>query len=337
MEVRKGGKEYFNKRYIKERPEYLFIFEDTLEDEEFEKYENVFPFPTYDERGNYFKDKHMERNRRIIRDAISDILKELKRHRYKRVVIPEKSIGKGKSKLYETQPDTYEYMKKKMAELVEEIEKKKSSSINRKNRSDLYKHRYGFSGRNRYGSNRYARDIFGRRHSRHRDRGYKYHYPRSRRNNSNSNNSIRGRHRTRRNRRLTKKELRKQKEKKRTRKINIDTVPKASNYAQKRCNACIKFKSLLKRPLIDKKRKGNKFIAELEKSEKKCLQCHEICKYLDKNLKQDMEDFDIYKARYPSICLVDEKGSKRVIRLMNSYRVKLLEQIEHFDLNLEKE
>ena len=50
-----------------------------------------------------------------------------------------------------------------------------------------------------------------------------------------------------------------------------------------------------------------------------------------------MEDFDIYKARYPSICLVDEKGTKRVIRLMNSYREKLLEQIEHFDLNLEKE
>ena len=38
MEVRKGGKEYFNKSYIKHHPEYLFIFEDTLEDEEFEKY-----------------------------------------------------------------------------------------------------------------------------------------------------------------------------------------------------------------------------------------------------------------------------------------------------------
>ena len=36
MEVRKGGKEYFNKSYIKHHPEYLFIFEDTLEDEEFE-------------------------------------------------------------------------------------------------------------------------------------------------------------------------------------------------------------------------------------------------------------------------------------------------------------
>ena len=96
MEVRKGGKEYFNKSYIKEHPEYLFVFEDTLDDEEFEKYPNVFPISTYDERGNYFKDKHLERNKRIIKDALQDILKELKKRRYKRVVIPEKSIGKGK-------------------------------------------------------------------------------------------------------------------------------------------------------------------------------------------------------------------------------------------------
>ena len=44
MEVRKGGKEYFNKRYIKNHPDYLFVFEDTLEDEEYEKYDNVFPY-----------------------------------------------------------------------------------------------------------------------------------------------------------------------------------------------------------------------------------------------------------------------------------------------------
>ena len=140
-------------------------------------------------------------------------------------------------------------------------------------------------------------------------------------------------------RRDTKKELRRlrRERQKKTRKVKIDTIPKASKYGQKRCNACIRLKSLLKRPLIEKRRKGDKFVAELEKAESKCLQCHEICKFLDNNLKQDMEDFDIYKARYPSICLTDEKGTKRVFRLMNSYREKLLAQIEHFDLNLEKE
>ena len=75
-------------------------------------------------------------------------------------------------------------------------------------------------------------------------------------------------------------------------------------------------------------------MAELTKGESKCLQCHKLCKYLDKNMKKNMEDYDIYEARYPSICLNDEYGNKRVFRLMNSYRQKLLQQIEHFDLNL---
>ena len=43
MEVKIGGSEYYRKRYIKDHPEYLFIFEDTLEDEDFEDYKNVFP------------------------------------------------------------------------------------------------------------------------------------------------------------------------------------------------------------------------------------------------------------------------------------------------------
>ena len=48
-----------------------------------------------------------------------------------------------------------------------------------------------------------------------------------------------------------------------------------------------------------------------------------------------MVDYDIYEARYPSICLIDDHGNKRGLRLMNSYRKKLLEQIEHIDLNLD--
>ena len=95
MEVKIGGSEYYRKRYIKDHPEYLFIFEDTLEDEDFEDYKNVFPIPTYDERVTT-KDKHLERNKRIIKDAIEDILKPKENHL--EVVIPEKS-GKGKSKL----------------------------------------------------------------------------------------------------------------------------------------------------------------------------------------------------------------------------------------------
>ena len=336
MEVKIGGSEYYRKRYIKDHPEYLFIFEDTLEDEDFEDYKNVFPIPTYDERGNYFKDKHLERNKRIIKDAIEDILKEAKRKSFRRVVIPEKSIGKGKSKLYEDEHDTYEYIKRKMSELTTELKRSKYSSQNRYLSRDRYRSRdrYGrLTYRNRYGRGQYGVDPFGRKDYRRRD---KYTSRRRYEDNSNSENNRRYGRRDR-SRRRTKKELRKLRKQKKTRKINIDTVPKASKYGQKRCNACIRLKSLLKRPLTEKRRKGDKFVAELEKAENKCLQCHEICKFLDKNLTRDMEDFDIYKARYPSICLVDEKGSKRVVRLMNSYRKKLLEQMEHFDLNLDKE
>lgn len=335
MEVKIGGREYYRKRYIKDHPEYLFIFEDTLEDEDFEDYKNVFPIPTYDERGNYFKDKHLERNKSIIKDAIQDILKEAKRKSFRRVVIPEKSIGKGKSKLYEDEPETYEYIKRKMSELTTELKRSKYSS------RDTYSSRNRYRSRDRYGKmmyrDKYGRSHFGLDHFGKKD--YRRDRFRSRRrydNNSNSNNNRRYGRRDR-SRRRTKKELRKLRRQKKTRKINIDTVPKASKYGQKRCNACIRLKSLLKRPLTEKRRKGDKFVKELEKAEKKCLECNEICKFLDRNLKLGLEDFDIYKARYPSICLVDEKGSKRVFRLMNSYRKKLLEQMEHFDLNLEKE
>ena len=229
-----------------------------------------------------------------------------------------------------------------MSELTTELKRSKYSSRDTYSSRNRYRSRdrYGkMMYKDRYGRSHYDMNPFGRKDYRGRDR---YKSRRRYDNNSNSNNNRRYSRRygrKDRDRKRTKKELRKlRKEKqKKTRKINIDTVPKASKYGQKRCNACIRLKSLLKRPLTEKRRKGDKFVAELEKAENKCLQCHEICKFLDKNLNRDMEDFDIYKARYPSICLVDEKGSKRVFRLMNSYRKKLLEQMEHFDLNLEKE
>ena len=99
MEIVKGGREYFNKRYIKDHPYSLFIYEDTLEDYEFEDYSNVFPIITYDKDGRYLRDKHLEDNKKIIRECIEDIKKNLKRRRYKKLILPEKSIGKGKSKL----------------------------------------------------------------------------------------------------------------------------------------------------------------------------------------------------------------------------------------------
>ena len=103
-----------------------------------------------------------------------------------------------------------------------------------------------------------------------------------------------------------------------------------------KCNDCIKSKKLLEQDLFDKNdKRSRKFVKNLEKAEKKCFDCNKICKYMDKEMKPDMNNLDIYQARYPSICLNDEEGNKRVFRLMNSYRNKMLEQLENYDLNFE--
>ena len=317
MEIVKGGREYFNKRYIKDHPYSLFIYEDTLEDYEFEDYSNVFPIITYDKDGRYLRDKHLEDNKKIIRECIEDIKKNLKRRRYKKLILPEKSIGKGKSKLHENEPKTYEYIKSKIRELIEEIEDKDSNKFNVYNRYNL------------------------RKYSRHRDRGYKYHYPRSHKSkyrnryNSNSNSTE-----TKRLRRKVKHELRKKskkgKKEKKKKMTTINNMDKASRMAQKKCNDCIKSKKLLEQDLFDKNdKRSRKFVKNLEKAEKKCFDCNKICKYMDKEMKPDMNNLDIYQARYPSICLNDEEGNKRVFRLMNSYRNKMLEQLENYDLNFE--
>ena len=317
MEILKGGKEYFNKRYIKDHPYSLFIYEDTLHELEFEDYSNVFPIPTYDNEGDYFRDKHLEKNKKVIRDSIEDVKKTLKRRRFKKIILPETTIGKGKSRLNEKAPKTYEYIKRKVRELVDDIENMDSGRITY-NKYNTYK-----------------------RYSRHRNRGYKYHYPRShksrnRRYDSNSS-SINSRN-TRKIRRKIKERMRrkygKSKKKKGKKYTRINSVGQASDKAQKKCNDCIKFKNLLdKEPTQEDSKKGRKFIKELQNAEKKCIQCNKLCKYMDKNMKPSMKDYDIYEARYPSICLNDEQGNKRVDRLMNSYRKKLVEQYENFDLN----
>ena len=330
MDISKGGKEYFNKKYIKDHPYYLFVFEDTLEDEDFEDYSNVFPIPTYDDDGEYFEDKYLHKNKKLIKDAFKDIQKALKRKRFKKVVIPELSIGKGKSRLHKKQPETYEYIKKQMKTLIDDLKNQDNSYrkyLYKKHPYKRYKYYENDSSENR------IKNIFGRKYSKHRNRGYKYHFPKSRkRNSSNSNSNSESNRRYR--RKKTKKELREKKKVKRKKTKRISTVKDASEYAQRRCNDCIKLKGLLKKPLISGHKKGNQFIAELTKAENKCLQCNDLCQYLDKNMTKDMENYDIYEARYPSICLNDEFGNKRVFRLSNSYRQKLLQQIEHFDLNL---
>ena len=164
------------------------------------------------------------------------------------------------------------------------------------------------------------------------ERDYKYNYPsryRTRYNNSNSTNT---------RRKIKERLMRKLKNKKakKSKITRINSVEKASEFAQKKCNDCIKFKKLLDQDLYDKNdKRSKKFVKSLQKAEGKCLQCHKICKYLDKNMKPKMNNINIYKSRYPSICLDDEEGNKRVHRLMNSYRGKMLEQIENYDLNFE--
>ena len=324
MEIRHGGKEYFNKKYIRDHPYYLFIYEDTLDEEDYEDYfSNVFPIPTFNDEGYYFKDKNLENNKELIRDGIEDIEKAVSKGIFKKVIIPELPIGKGKSNLYKEELKTYEYIKKKIKELLTNIESSESSE----NKYNLYgktRNKY-----NLYGKTRNKYNLYGKTRNKYNLYG-KTRKNKTRYNDNNDNRRIL--------RKIKKKELKRKKEKKDKKKkkqIKIDSVEKASKQGKKNCNKCIKLKSLLDKPIESNPKKADKFINELTKAENKCIKCQKICKFIDKNLKKKDKDYDIYEAQYPSICLKDDYGNKRVFRLSKSYRNKLLEQIEKLDLNLE--
>ena len=366
MEIRKGGKEYFNKKYIRDHPYYLFIYEDTLEDEDYEEFSNVFPIPTFDDDGEYFIDKYLDKNKDLIRDSILDIENALSKKRFKKIVIPEISIGKGNSNLYKEEKKTYEYIKKKVKTLLEYIEKQSFNKVGSSNNinklfkkhfnkynpskslfDNIYKQRtykqhiykpytykpytykpYTYKNSvSRYGK---SKSRYGKSKSRYGKSKSRYGKSKSRYGKSKSRYSRKYR------RKMTKKELKEKKEKikKEKKKIKIDSLSSASTMGYKKCNKCIKLKSLIDKPIETNPKKANKLIDELSKAENKCVQCQKICKYIDKNLKKKNENYNIYEARYPSICLKDEYGNKRVKRLSKSYRTKLLEQIENLDLNL---
>jgi len=364
MEIRHGGKEYFNKKYIRDHPYYLFIYEDTLDEEDYEDYfSNVFPIPTFNDEGYYFKDKNLENNKELIRDGIEDIEKAVSKGIFKKVIIPELPIGKGKSNLYKEELKTYEYIKKKIKELLTNIESSESSE----NKYNLYgktRNKYNLYGKTRnkynlYGKTRNKYNLYGKTRNKYNLYGKtrnKYNLYGKTRNKYNLYGKTRNKYnlygKTRKNktryndnndnrrilRKIKKKELKRKKEKKDKKKkkqIKIDSVEKASKQGKKNCNKCIKLKSLLDKPIESNPKKADKFINELTKAENKCIKCQKICKFIDKNLKKKDKDYDIYEAQYPSICLKDDYGNKRVFRLSKSYRNKLLEQIEKLDLNLE--
>ena len=258
MEVIKGGKEYYNKGYIKSHPYYLFIFEDTLKYEEFEEYSNTFPIPTYTDDGKYFKDDDLEINKKSIKDSIRDILKAIERKKIKKIILPELTIGKGLSKLNEKQPKTYSYIKQKIKELLDEIENMNKEENRHRDRNGRSRHRNGRS-RHRNGRSRHGRSLSERhnhrRHSRHRNRGYNYHEPKSRTLRKLLGDSDSSYDNRRHRRRLTRKKMLRQKKEKKKR--TISNVDEASKYALRRCNSCVKLKKLLKKPSLkgEKKRK----------------------------------------------------------------------------------
>ena len=337
MEIRKGGKEYFNKKYIRDHPYYLFIYEDTLEDEDYEEFSNVFPIPTFDDDGEYFIDKYLDKNKDLIRDSILDIENALSKKRFKKIVIPEISIGKGNSNLYKEEKKTYEYIKKKVKTLLEYIEKQSFNKVGSSNNiNKLFKKHF-----NKYNP---SKSLFDNIYKPYTYKPYTYKNSVSRYGKSKSRygksksryGKSKSRYSRKYRRKMTKKELKEKKEKvkKEKKKIKIDSLSSASTMGYKKCNKCIKLKSLIDKPIETNPKKANKLIDELSKAENKCVQCQKICKYIDKNLKKKNENYNIYEARYPSICLKDEYGNKRVKRLSKSYRTKLLEQIENLDLNL---
>ena len=87
-------------------------------------------------------------------------------------MIPEKSVGKGKSKLYSKEPETYDYIKEKMKLFLKELEEDSSNNNARRYSHSKYgrdkygrylsnRERYKYD-RDRYGRDRYDRDKYGR-------------------------------------------------------------------------------------------------------------------------------------------------------------------------------
>ena len=344
MDIVKGGKEYFNKKYIKDHPYYLFIYEDTLEEETFEDFSNVFPIPTFDNEGDYFIDDEIRKTTKIINDSIENIERNLKRKKYKKVIFPEVSIGKGESDLYKESPKIYKYIKEKLNDLVESIENMEHAFSNRKRKENRYyrthKNRFNF-GRFNNSRKKYPWDRNETRKKYPWDRNdsfqnnrYKYNFKKYNYGRSRFNNSFNNRNYMRKKTKKELKELQKLKKKgKGHKKTTITTLEDASIFSQKRCNDCVKYKKLLKKKLSKKEKKADKIMSKLTQAEKKCIECDNLCKFMKGKISKDMKDYDIYESRFPRICIEDEYGIKRVDKLRKSYRKKILQQIDKLDMN----
>merc|ERR1711935_670914 len=162
------------KKYIKDHPYYLFIYEDTLEEETFEDFSNVFPIPTFDNEGDYFIDDEIRKTKKIINDSTENIERNLKRKKYKKVIFPEVSIGKGESDLYKDSPKIYKYIKEKLNDLVESIENMEHAFSNRKRKENRYyrthKNRFNFG---RFNNSR-KKYPWGNRNDSFQNNRYKY-------------------------------------------------------------------------------------------------------------------------------------------------------------------
>lgn len=70
---------------------------------------------------SFYSDKELEQNKEKIRNAINKIYNAMKY--YDALILPEKGLGTGLSELPQRAPKTYEYLKYKVDQLVDILQK----------------------------------------------------------------------------------------------------------------------------------------------------------------------------------------------------------------------
>ena len=78
-------------------------------------------YPSYDDEA-YYSDNCYENNCNRIDESINIIKNKLEKNVYDRLILPEDGLGTGLAELPRKAPRTYNYLVKKIYELVEEID-----------------------------------------------------------------------------------------------------------------------------------------------------------------------------------------------------------------------
>ena len=148
--------------------------------------------------------------------------------------------------------------------------------------------------------------------------------------NSNSNNVNKKEKQQKKKTQKTQKNLRSRSRKnKRNKPGLLETMRKNIKQAENYCDKCKKYERYLTiEPFKSKKyRIAHKFINKLKNAQKECKICRQLCKYIQKGIKNPdlRKDKEEFGARYPRLCRV-QNGSIKAMTIKKGLKKKLIQQ-----------